>query len=104
MARKHMLVTALNTLFEIGINADNRPADRVTALKEVIHFASEAQGGGSKQVNKLSPQAARLIARLGVHDNGQDTPARKSVPEDLSYKERSSSEFESEGEISETTE
>ena len=65
MARKTMLLKSLDQLFEIGMNVDNKPGDRIVALKYVVEFASEAQGNGTKQITKLSPEAARLIARLG---------------------------------------
>lgn len=66
LARAKMLIPALDNLFEIGLNVTVKPGDRVTALKEIIKFASEAQGEGTKTVDKLSPEAARLLIKLGA--------------------------------------
>lgn len=71
MARAHMLVQALNALHEIGMNSDNKTADRNVALKFIVEFASEAQGNGGKTIGKLSPEAARLIAKLGLQKAGR---------------------------------
>jgi hypothetical protein len=68
MARKNMLLSALDQIFEMGMNADNKPLDRYNCLKFVVEFASEAQGSGAKTVGRLSPAAARLIAKLGLKD------------------------------------
>lgn len=66
LARVRMLLPALDELFELGMNRSNRSADRVSALKVVIQFASEAQIDGFKQASKLSPEAARLILKHGL--------------------------------------
>lgn len=65
LARAKMLITALDNLYEIGLNPSVKAGDRVTALKEIVKFASEAQGEGSKRVEALSPEAARILLRLG---------------------------------------
>jgi hypothetical protein len=80
MARAHMLLKAIETLYEMGMNPENRPSDRVAALRYVADFASEAQGNGSKTVGKLSPGAARLIAKLGLPGGGAGS-VRPDSPE-----------------------
>ena len=74
MARKHMLVTALDALFELGMNTATKEAVRANALQFIINFASEAQGNGSQTVSKLSPAAARLIAKLGLQSGKSEAP------------------------------
>lgn len=76
LARKHMLIRALELLFEIGCNSDNKPMDRVSALRYVADFAAEAQGGGTKIASQLSPQAARLIARMGLKEQNGQAPEK----------------------------
>lgn len=65
MARANMLIPAMEALFQLGMNPETKEAVRANCLQFVVNFASEAQGGGSKQITKLSPEAAKLIARLG---------------------------------------
>lgn len=72
MARKHMLMKALDLIFELGVNFETPPAVRNNALQFVVNFASEAQGNGSQTVSRLSPQAAKLIAKLGLKSPGRD--------------------------------
>lgn len=66
LARAKMLIPALDNLFEIGLNVAVRPGDRIMALREIVKFASEAQIEGTKTVDKLSPEAARLLLKLGA--------------------------------------
>lgn len=70
LARVRMLIPALDELFELGMNRSNRSSDRVTALKEILRFAEEAQENGNKQASKLSPEAARLLLRHGFDAPG----------------------------------
>jgi hypothetical protein len=91
MARKNMLLSALDQIFEMGMNADNKPLDRYNCLKFVVEFASEAQGSGAKTVGRLSPAAARLIAKLGLKDGKTvegSAPGDRSLPPDETKGER----------------
>lgn len=88
-ARRHMLVRALDALFELGMNPETKEAVRSNALQFIVNFASEAQGNGSAQIGKLSPAAARLIAKLGLQSVTK--PPAGSVPSDGSESERLSS-------------
>src|SRR5262245_46727521 len=74
MVRERMLLQALDELHTIGMNRDNRVSDRINALQFIVDFGAEAQGNGSKQVGKLSPAAARLIAKLGLNRGGVSPP------------------------------
>lgn len=85
LARRNMLIPALDKLFELGMNSEVKEAVRANVLQFIVNFASEAQGNGSKQVGKLSPAAARIIAKLGLP--GQGTPSG-GVPSDEAKGER----------------
>ena len=87
MARVTMLLPALDAIFALGMNPQAKDGDRKDCLKFIVEFASEAQGGGSKQVGKLSPEAARLIAKLGLQKElnekagSEDAATRSEVAE-----------------------
>jgi len=92
MVRKHMLLPALDALYEMGMNGQNRPADRHNCLKLIVEFAAEAQGSGSKTVGRLSPEVARYIAKLGIKNeiakNTEAEPRNRSLPSDGAEEER----------------
>ncbi len=92
MARKNMLLSALDQIYEMGMNQENKPLDRYNCLKFVVEFASEAQGSGSKTVGRLSPQAARLIAKLGIKNEiakkPEAEPSNRGLPSNGADEER----------------
>lgn len=89
MVRKTMLLPALDKIFEIGMDPGNKPSDRYNALKFIVDFGAEAQGSGEKQISRLSPEAARLIAKFGlVSGHNEDQGAEASVPSAVATKER----------------
>ena len=65
IVRERMLLAALDELFEIGMNRENKPSDRNTALRGVIEFAEGAEGTEGRLLARLRPEAARRLAKLG---------------------------------------
>lgn len=77
MARANMLIPALDAIFAMGMNPEVKTSDRTACLKFVVEFAAEAQGGGSKQISRLSPEAARIIAKMGLNNGTKETNQRE---------------------------
>lgn len=69
LVRRHMLLENLNALNEIGMNPEQKTADRVVALRFLVEFAASAEGTGEKWAQKMSPKAALLIAKIGTSKN-----------------------------------
>lgn len=65
IVRERMLLAAIDELFEIGMNRENKASDRNTALKEIVAFAEGAEGTEGRLLARLSPGAARRLAKLG---------------------------------------
>lgn len=65
VVRERMLLEALDACHEIGMNPENRAADRVSALRVVIEFAEAAEGSEGKLLTRLRPEVARRLARIG---------------------------------------
>lgn len=66
MVRVNMLIPVMDAMFAIAMNPEAKDADRLVAQKFLAEFAAEAQGSGSKTLGKLSPAAARLLAKHGL--------------------------------------
>ncbi len=75
LARKHMLVSALERMYELGMNPETKASDARGFLQFIVEFASEAQGTGMKTAGKLSPAAARLIAKMGMQQEKNEKDA-----------------------------
>jgi hypothetical protein len=61
-----MLAEILEALHLIGMNSEEKTADRNTALIFLAKFAEGEGGDDSKFAAKLTPKEAQMIARLGV--------------------------------------
>ncbi|MBK7864351.1 MAG: hypothetical protein IPJ65_38275 [Archangiaceae bacterium] len=68
LVRMYMLQNVLEALNAIGMNPEEKTADRNTALIFLAKFA-DGEGGDDKLVAKMTPKEAQLIARLGAQKN-----------------------------------
>lgn len=82
VVRVRMLMEALDALHEIGMNPENRPNDRTSALKIVVDFAAEADGNDTRVLEKLRPEVARRLAKLGkARDDAKSGIAQRTQSE-----------------------
>jgi len=82
IVRERMLLAALDELFEIGMNRQNRTADRNSALKSIVEFAEGAEGTEGRLLARLRPEAARRLAKLGKEIDDQKAGIAKRSLED----------------------
>lgn len=80
MVREHMLLEALEALHEIGMNPDNKPAERTTALRTIVEFAEGAEGTEGRLIARLKPEVARRLARLGKDQTNGRQQATPNQP------------------------
>lgn len=81
------LPSILEALYDIGLSADNKPGDRVQALKLLKEFVEGADEKATKSILKLGPSVARKLARMSVekdqkpqkepHENGNVFPSEE---------------------------
>lgn len=60
------LPSILEALYDIGLSTENKPGDRVQALKLLKEFIEGADEKSTKAIMKLGPVVARKLARMGV--------------------------------------
>lgn len=85
LARK-MLSTAVDTLYEIGLNSDEKTSNRIAALKIFIDFAQAAKPQDTKRLlsKQVLPKGLRnKLARMGINGKG----SQKQLPEVLPHEE-----------------
>lgn len=83
VVRERMLLEALDALHELGMNRENKPGDRIPALRILVEFAEGAEGSEGKLVTRLRPELARRLARLGKEQDDEKSgiSKRRKSPE-----------------------
>lgn len=66
MVRKNQLQGIIDELHELGMNRENKPGDRIAALKLVLGFAEASEGTEDKVAGKLPAATAKILAKLGA--------------------------------------